>query len=592
MNLHPISFENLADWLDGRLDAAARRAVEQHLAQGCRMCATDLAWLRRIQAAARVADGAVEPPPQVVERVKGLVRARAVRPVVVPRVRPRAWSPRWALALAAVAVLLVGAGLLAQVPFLERGAVLTTLEGAADLRSVGGNWQSAQAGAELRVGEGLRVTQGTALLTLFDGSVLEAHAGAELVLRALSASASAFGVRVAIDQQAGAVGYDVAPLRGLFSSFRVQSPTALVQVRGTRFVVTIENQAESRVEVLEGRVVVANALESQVLGQREVALIQASAPVVRLPTLTPAPTPLPTRTAAPTSTPMPTPTPTDTAVTPAANLGPAPGSADATATPKPSVTSAAPQEPTATQTGTPTLTATVTPAPGVVVFYGRIERMPASRIGLWLIGGRLVLVMRETEIVGQPALGRQARVKARQHVLRPLEAIRIEIARAEPSVTPSPVRTSTPQATPVIGPTATPESTRTPLPASTLTGTATAQPGITPEETATPVPTNVHKPTHTPLATATPLPFRTRLPRPTDTPAPAVTAGAHSVKFTGTIEAFPNNLIGRWIIAGQNVIVTTATLIIGRPEVGLTADVEALAMTSAAPLRAVRIRIH
>jgi hypothetical protein len=593
MNPHPVSFDNLADWLDGRLDVAASRAVEQHLAQGCRTCETDLAWLRRIGAAARLVQSAVEPPPQAVARAKGLAHTRPAWHIVAPRwARLSAWSPRWALALAAGVVLLVGAGLLAQVPFLERGAVLSALQGTAELRSVDGDWRSAQAGAGLHAGEGLRVTQGTAVLTLFDGSVLEAHAGAELVLPALSASASASGVRVAIDQHSGVVGYDVAPLWGLFSSFRVQSPTALVQVRGTRFVVTIESQTESKVEVLEGRVVVANALESQVLNQREVAVVPASAPVVRLPTLTLAPTPVPTRTATPTFTPLPTPMPTDTVPAPTANTGPAPGPAGATPTSVPSVTRAAPEEPTPTQTLTPTQTATMTPVPNGVVFYGRIERMPADRIGLWLIGGRLVLVKRETEIIGQPAVGRPARVKAVQRAARVLEAIRIEVARTEPAVTPEPGRTVTPQATPVVEPTAMPESTGTPLPTATLMETATPQPGTTPEHTATPGPTKVHKPTLTPWATATPRPFRTRQPKPTFTPAPTATPGAHAVTFSGTIEAFPPNLIGLWVIAGQNVIVTPATQIMGRPEVGLAADVEAVALTAAAPLRALRIRIR
>jgi hypothetical protein len=68
----------LHDWLDGRLDAAARDAVARHV-DACATCAAESAALRRVRDVARAAPAAILPPdPDALERaIMEAVAARA-----------------------------------------------------------------------------------------------------------------------------------------------------------------------------------------------------------------------------------------------------------------------------------------------------------------------------------------------------------------------------------------------------------------------------------------------------------------------------------------------------------------------------------
>lgn len=98
-------------------------------------------------------------------------------------------------------------------------------------------------------------------------------------------------------------------------------------------------------------------------------------------------------------------------------------------------------------------------------------------------------------------------------------------ATPEPTDTPEPTETPRPTRTP--RPTATPEPTDTPEPGQTPRPTRTPRPTATPEPTDTPEPTRTARPTQTPRPTATPeptdTPEPTRTARPTQTPRPTAT---------------------------------------------------------------------
>jgi len=94
VNRHRISFENLIDWVDERLDRETHRAVATHLASRCPLCEADLSWIRRVIETAR-SDDAIEPPADVVARAKAIYRPQMLRTA------RRAWLPRlsWSLRL-------------------------------------------------------------------------------------------------------------------------------------------------------------------------------------------------------------------------------------------------------------------------------------------------------------------------------------------------------------------------------------------------------------------------------------------------------------------------------------------------------------
>jgi hypothetical protein len=60
-------FQQLLDYLDGRLHPAAAEAVAAHLASGCTQCESDRAWYQQVKLVA-AGDDSIEPPPWVLKR--------------------------------------------------------------------------------------------------------------------------------------------------------------------------------------------------------------------------------------------------------------------------------------------------------------------------------------------------------------------------------------------------------------------------------------------------------------------------------------------------------------------------------------------
>jgi len=295
---HPVTFEDLADWLDGQLSPEALQRVEGHLAAGCAACQRDLAWLRRFKEAAR-SEGLAQPPPSAVAQVKAAFRAR--RPAPSPRL---AWPhlPR----LAALVVLAALAACLTLIPtVLARGATVSAVGGALEARhGEASAWQALAVGSLLAEGDRVRALGGTAELALFDGSRLELQPDAEVTLTSLRSGLFGIARQVALYQPTGTVRYAVQPLTPQLATFAVVSPEARVTVQGTRFVVTATG-TETRVQVLEGTVMLVGALDSALVHAGEDVV---AAPGARLrigPRGLPAPTPQPSArpTAGPTQEP-------------------------------------------------------------------------------------------------------------------------------------------------------------------------------------------------------------------------------------------------------------------------------------------------
>ncbi len=623
MNRHPVTLANLIDWVDGRLDEERQCEVEAHLATSCPACLRDLAWMQRVIEAART-DNTVEPPARCVAQAKALYRSRLLRPApAAPRLRPFG-LPRLAWGVAML-LLVVGVTLaLAQLPTLFlREATLAALDGTVEARGVGeAQWQALARGARLAEGEQLRVVDGVAVLALFDGSILQMQPGTALTLSSLRSGLFGGARRIALNQQAGSVDYDVAPLSGILSSFEAQSPTVRVTVRGTRFVIAVESMVETRVTVLQGSVWLVNPVQSTVLVEREVAIVPADAPLIRLPTLMPTPTPVPTvaEAAIPTG-PLATTVPPTAWVEPTQMLQP-------TQTLVPRTTSI----PGATRSVTPimrvtaTLPVTVRLAPSATMlpekaeFKGIIERFPPGLLGIWQVGGRQVWVTRRTRITGRPALGLQAMVtylvSSPSELVQALPvALRIKVERPRPGQTLGPSATPwwgaslthTPQPAVTARPSRTPQPVRTPSPTHTRPVVQTASPMLTsrpthtPSATASPHAVETARPSRTPRPTRTPPPTRTaqsaELPQLTRTPEPAVTQppvatpGPQIIRFSGVIQRLPALRLGPWVIDGRTVAVTPDTQIEGMPVFGLRVEVQAVRRTNTV-LQAIKIFVY
>lgn len=537
MRRHEVHFTNLIDWLDNQLSAEERQRIEAHLAN-CPTCQRDLAWLQRVVQAAR-SDDTVAPPAEAVAQVKALFRAHKMQ--LAQREQRWVRMPRFAFALALTLVLLISIAVyLSRVPTLfAREATLAMMEGTIEMQRSGtGKWQAADMGEILHEGDGIRVVDGTATIALFEGSVLGIQQGSELVFSVMRSGLFGATYNVVLQQPAGEVDYNVAPLRSSLCRFEAYAPTVRVAVRGTRFVITVQDQKQTQVTVLQGRVEVTSATTKTVLTEREVAIVPANAPLIYLPTLTPLPTPEPSVSKTPLLTSSPT-----VAVLPspsAIDMSPAPRGEGShrTATP-PSVTT----HPMPSETPTPSTSVTVTPTLPLrgnqVLFQGTIESFPPRLLGLWTVDGQTIVVTPRTQIRGTPEVGRQARGTALAIAAQPLMALEIEIEEPQlgetplpsptPQLGPHPVRTPqpglgphpvrTPQPMLTIGPGQWPSpvitlpAIRTPQPMATLLPRRTPQWAPTPPSVPSPQPSASPEATTTPLATefteATPTPLPT-----------------------------------------------------------------------------------
>ncbi len=552
MRIHPIKLEELAEWQEGRLTAERQREVEAHLAAGCPRCQADLAWLARIRQVAR-SDRTVAPPEELVRRVKASFPASATHPQASSRAPAWGWRPLWGLA-AALLLLVAILVPLGQYPALRsREATLALLAGRAETLPAGGtSWQPFQAGQPLREGDSLRLQEGQALLTLFEGTALELGPGAEITLNTLRSSLWGAPYQILIEQHQSYALYDVAALSAR-SSFEVRSPTVHIAVHGTTFAVLVED-AETRVTVLDGAVQLISAQETVMLAPLEEALVPAGGAVTLLPTLVPTATPSPAADAVPSATrprkglptatrtlrPIPSPRPTGTPqpsgrATELATLQPTPAGEEretrrptpgalatlrptalpeVTCTPPPTPEATAPPiTPPATTPGATPSAIAETPWPSrtweLVRFGGILQSFPPAQRGAWVIGGQTVLVTAQTRIVGTPEVGRWANVEAVRGPEGNLLALRIGIQE--------PARTPTPQ------------------------------------------PTGM--PTSQPLETPTP-------PPPSRTP--------EIIRFGGIIQHLPAGRLGTWVIGGRAVTVTARTEVRGQPALGRKAGVKAV----------------
>jgi hypothetical protein len=114
MSTH-LEWETLNDYVDGRLDAAARQAAAGHL-ESCADCRDQLAELRCLLAAASDVPDAMEPPAELWDDVRATLEARRHR--VLPSAATtsrRQWMTRPWLAAAAVVLMAVSSGVTALV---------------------------------------------------------------------------------------------------------------------------------------------------------------------------------------------------------------------------------------------------------------------------------------------------------------------------------------------------------------------------------------------------------------------------------------------------------------------------------------------
>lgn len=149
--------------------------------------------------------------------------------------------------------------------------------GKVEMRTVAGNGfvpmtntvRQVQVGDQIRTGGGASVT-----LQLPDGSYMVVHENTTLTIKDFTAKPD---VRSMVDLVVGRVRFWVSTIGGIPNPYRVQTPTALIAVRGTTFDVIVDELKNTEVRCLEGHVTV----ETAGMNDREVLLEAGRKTLVR-----------------------------------------------------------------------------------------------------------------------------------------------------------------------------------------------------------------------------------------------------------------------------------------------------------------------
>lgn len=171
---------------------------------------------------------------------------------------------KWALGMALI--VMVGAGLGAHAGAAQAGDVarrqdviasLIVTAGSAELTS--GDQPALDLAtddfAEVRSGDVIAVSEdGEAILTFFEGMETRLAASTELTVEAIEGGDAPDTMR--LDVGAGQVFNNVATMADTESRFEVQTPSAVISVRGTQFLVFVRPNALTQVATLEGVVAV------------------------------------------------------------------------------------------------------------------------------------------------------------------------------------------------------------------------------------------------------------------------------------------------------------------------------------------------
>jgi len=103
----------------------------------------------------------------------------------------------------------------------------------------------------------------TALLTFFDGSTLTLEPGAELEIQQLQSDDDK-AVTIVLKQWMGRTWSQVVKMVDKGSRYEIETPTAIALVRGTKFLLDVDEEGKTREETTEGLVSVV-ALGEEVL---------------------------------------------------------------------------------------------------------------------------------------------------------------------------------------------------------------------------------------------------------------------------------------------------------------------------------------
>lgn len=322
---HEISFEELVDYVEGRLAPEAVARISAHLATGCQQCTEHVLWLRRVLGL-MASDRQVDAPPALIRQVQALYRPpqRQRQPSTLASLWAWLRAPRMrAAAAVALATLLVLSGTWwawgnASV---AQAATLEVVEGTVEVRLTGSEaWRPAVPGMKLPAGSAVRSGQGAwCALAYADGSRTWLAENAQIELLMLSGPRNGRTSSVRLSQL---VGYTLHEMARQSSSVQVQAATGTAQATAANYEVWVID-GEIEVYAERGLVELSVGGETARLEAGEYGWVAAGHVVVATPL--PEPTDEPKQpTATPSQAPKAAPSPAQGSPTPLATPSPEP----------------------------------------------------------------------------------------------------------------------------------------------------------------------------------------------------------------------------------------------------------------------------
>jgi hypothetical protein len=171
---------------------------------------------------------------------------------------PKRRSTRIAALAALVVVLVIATTGLVGILFPSRAAaassMLEVLDGVVAISSDGTNFSTGQDGDLVHEGDVIRTGEGShAVLTFFDGSIVEVEPESELIVETLQSNPSG-DILVTIQQNLGRSWHVVSHSLKGNSKYEVRTPSATASVRGTAFLVGVAADGKTNLQTTEGLV--------------------------------------------------------------------------------------------------------------------------------------------------------------------------------------------------------------------------------------------------------------------------------------------------------------------------------------------------
>ncbi len=261
-----LTTEQLLDYIEQKLEVDEVRIVENHLATDCANCQSDLVWYKNT-IGLMTSDAWVEPPLQLRHTVQRFFRENHQVDTATKEGRSISFGewlrslfdqPRpLAVGFAAAIALVIVSALVFQFWSNQSGseqASVAAVQGTVFIQTDNSDiWKPVTNKTSFEEGDLVRTgADSSVVLTYPDESHTAVAPNSELTILLMTSAEDGSRQEIVLRQEIGSTRNVVQPLPSADSRFEIQTPSAIVTVRGTEFMVDVDSAGSTKVAVDEG----------------------------------------------------------------------------------------------------------------------------------------------------------------------------------------------------------------------------------------------------------------------------------------------------------------------------------------------------